>query len=161
MIGRNVQNLQKLKGVLLEMAPHQSILASNDIKEADRADIIVMATSAHNAILDIEGLKKGVLIYDITQPKNTPENIKEMRPDVKIFDGGLIKLPSTIKINFNFGLPENVVFSCLAETIILTAIEYQGNFCTNGVDYKKIELIADLAKKHGFVSYLQSVNFCV
>lgn len=143
---RIVSLLQK---ILHHQHSHRVIQAT--IEEAlPNADIILLATSAKGSVIGIDLLKKGVIIYDITQPKNIPTDILQKRPDVTIIDGGLVRLPNNISIPYDFGLEKGVIFSCLAETILLSLSQYPDDFCVGNVTLDKVLYAEKLAKQYHF-----------
>ncbi|MBI3335466.1 MAG: hypothetical protein HY001_03120 [Candidatus Portnoybacteria bacterium] len=124
---------------------------TTNLEEISKADIIIMAVSKENIINDSALLKRGVVIYDISQPKGINRDILKGRNDVILFDGGLTKTP---EINFpiDVGFPPEVTFSCLAETMLLAAEKIQDDFIGK-VDLMHAEKIMSLAKKYNFTSY--------
>jgi hypothetical protein len=71
------------------------------------------------------------------------------RPDVLVIESGEIELPSKVKIK-DIGLPPNVIYACLAETIVL-ALEGRFEVFTIGRDteWEKVKEIYRLGLKHG------------
>lgn len=90
----------------------------NDIESLSEADLVIVATSAAGAIIKSSHLKNNAIIYDVTQPQNVDKKILSERPDVAIYDGGLVIIPFLNK-KLPFGLPPKTVFACFAETSLL------------------------------------------
>lgn len=72
------------------------------------------------------------------------------RPDVLVIESGEIELPSKVKGLRSIGLPPNVIYACLAETITL-ALEGRFEVFTIGRDteWEKVKEIYKLGLKHG------------
>jgi len=134
----------------LSLFTHFSKVFNVKIEEAlPESDIVFSATSAHGAVIDANIVKKGAFIYDITQPKNVTDDLLK-RKDVKVFNGGIIKLPDGVKISNRIGTRKGEVFACLAETMLLSLIKYPDNFCLGKVTKEHVVYIAEIAKKYRF-----------
>ena len=74
-----------------------------------------------------------------------------MRNDVLVMEGGVVEVPGDVDFGLNFGFPPQTAYACMAETMILALEQRYENF-TLGRDLtvKQVEIIEQLAKKHGF-----------
>jgi hypothetical protein len=82
------------------------------------------------------------------------------RPDVLVIESGEIDLPTKVKGLKSIGLPPNVVYACLAETIVL-ALEGRFEVFTVGRDteWEKVKVIYKLGLKHGMkLAAISGVN---
>ncbi len=82
------------------------------------------------------------------------------RPDVLVIESGEIELPTKVKGLKNIGLPPNVIYACLAETIVL-ALEGRFEVFTVGRDteWEKVKEIYKLGLKHGMkLAAISGVN---
>ena len=72
------------------------------------------------------------------------------RPDVLVIESGEIELPTKVQGMKTIGLPPNVIYACLAETIVL-ALEGRFEVFTVGRDteWEKVKEIYKLGLKHG------------
>jgi predicted amino acid dehydrogenase len=114
-------------------------------------DMIVTSTSgAGKKILDIMKVKPGCVITDVARPLDLPASDVAKRPDVLVIESGEIELPTKVKGLKSIGLPPNVVYACLAETIVL-ALEGRFEVFTVGRDteWEKVKEIYKLGIKHG------------
>jgi hypothetical protein len=95
-------------------------------------------------------VKPGCVITDVARPLDLPPSEVQKRPDVLVIESGEIELPSPVKGLKNIGLPPNVVYACLAETIVL-ALEGRFEVFTIGRDteWEKVKEIYKLGLKHG------------
>jgi hypothetical protein len=124
-------------------------------------DMIVTSTSgAGKKVLDIMKVKPGCVITDVARPLDLPESEVVKRPDVLVVESGEIELPSQVKGLKNIGLPPNVIYACLAETIVL-ALEGRFEVFTVGRDteWEKVKEIYKLGLKHGMkLAAISGVN---
>ena len=75
--------------------------------------------------------------------------LTQHKPDVLVIESGEILLPGDVQMK-NIGLPKNVAYACLAETIVL-ALEGRFEVFTIGRDteWEKVKEIYKLGLKHG------------
>ncbi len=113
-------------------------------------DCIVTATSgAGKKILDIMQVKPGCIITDVARPLDLPPEDVAKRPDVLVIESGEIKIPGNLRYG-DIGLPEDVVYACLAETVVLT-LEGRFEIYTVGrnIEWEKVREIYQMGLKHG------------
>ncbi|MDJ0889546.1 MAG: hypothetical protein QNI89_19775, partial [Desulfobacterales bacterium] len=94
-------------------------------------------------------VKPGCVITDVARPLDlSPEDVAK-RPDVLVIESGEIELPGSPELK-NIGLPDKVVYACLAETIVL-ALEGRFEVFTIGrdIEWEKVKEIYKLGLKHG------------
>ncbi|PIE90292.1 MAG: dehydrogenase [Acidobacteria bacterium] len=123
-------------------------------------DVIVTATSAAGKkILDIRKVKPGCVITDVARPLDlSPEDVA-LRPDVLVVESGEIELPGEPEMR-DIGLPDKVVYACLAETIVL-ALEGRFEPFTIGrdIEWEKVREIYKMGLKHGMkLAAISGVN---
>jgi len=135
------------------------ITASAD-KHLAEMDMIVTATSgAGKKILDIMQVKPGCVITDVARPLDIPAGDVAKRPDVLVIESGEIRLPGDVHMK-DIGLPKNVVYACLAETIVLTLEGRFENFTLGrNIEWEKVREIYQLGLKHGMqLASISGVN---
>ena len=112
--------------------------------------IVTSTSGAGKEILDIMKVKPGCVITDVARPLDLPASDVAKRPDVLVIESGEIDLPTKVKGLKSIGLPPNVVYACLAETIVL-ALEGRFEVFTVGRDteWEKVKEIYKLGIKHG------------
>lgn len=129
-------------------------------KHLGEMDMIVTATSgAGKRILDIQQVKSGCVITDVARPLDIPAEDVAKRPDVLVIESGEIRLPGNVHMK-NIGLPKNVAYACLAETIVL-ALEGRFENYTLGrnIEWEKVREIYKLGLKHGMqLASISGVN---
>lgn len=145
--------LLELKEDILKIHPDAKIsVSTNPDNCCDNIDLFITTTSAQGKkILDIEKVKPGAVICDVSRPFDISEEDALKRPDVLVIASGEVHLPgNNVKINVDLGLEGNVVYACLAETALL-CLEGKNESFTLGrnINYKKVLEIDRLASEHG------------
>jgi len=159
--GRTMKKLEALKESILEETPDANIIATIDY-ESNLGDMDMIVTSTSGAgkkILDIMKVKPGCVITDVARPLDLPPSEVAKRNDVLVIESGEIELPSDVKMK-PIGLAENVIYACLAETIVL-ALEGRFEVFTIGRDteWEKVKDIYKLGLKHGMkLASISGVN---
>ncbi len=123
-------------------------------------DLIVTATSAAgHKVLDIMQVKPGCVITDVARPLDMSAEDVAKRPDVLVIESGEVELPGDPHIG-NIGLPEHVVYACLAETIVLALEGRYENFTVGrSISWPKVKEIYQLGLKHGMkLATISGVN---
>ncbi len=160
--GRDMKKLEQLKASILEDTPDANVVCSTDYDSLlGEMDMIVTSTSgAGKKILDIMKVKPGCVITDVARPLDLPPEEVAKRPDVLVVESGEIELPTQVKGLKSIGLPKNVIYACLAETIVL-ALEGRFEVFTIGRDteWEKVKEIYKLGLKHGMkLAAISGVN---
>ena len=90
------------------------------------------------------------VITDVARPLDLPPEEVAKRPDVLVIESGEIELPTKVRGMKSIGLPPNVIYACLAETIVL-ALEGRFEVFTVGRDteWEKVKEIYRLGLRHG------------
>ena len=158
---RTLSKLEALKESILKETPDAKVVATIDYDQyLGDMDMIVTSTSgAGKKILDITKVKPGCVITDVARPLDLPPEEVAKRPDVLVIESGEIELPSEVHMK-NIGLPKNVIYACLAETIVL-ALEGRFEVFTIGRDteWQKVKEIYKLGLKHGMkLAAISGVN---
>ena len=149
---RDLKKLEELKASILLDTPDAKVTCSIDYDGLlGDMDMIVTSTSgAGKKILDITKVKPGCVITDVARPLDLPPEEVAKRPDVLVIESGEIELPTKVRGLKTIGLPPNVIYACLAETIVL-ALEGRFEVFTIGRDteWEKVKEIYKLGLKHG------------
>ena len=149
---RDLKKLDELKASILLDTPDAKVTCSIDYDGLlGDMDMIVTSTSgAGKKILDITKVKPGCVITDVARPLDLPPEEVAKRPDVLVIESGEIELPTKVRGLKTIGLPPNVIYACLAETIVL-ALEGRFEVFTIGRDteWEKVKEIYKLGLKHG------------
>jgi predicted amino acid dehydrogenase len=160
--GRDMKKLEELKKSILLDTPDADVVCSIDYDSLlGDMDMIVTSTSgAGKKILDITKVKPGCVITDVARPLDLPPEEVAKRPDVLVIESGEIELPTKVRGMKTIGLPPNVIYACLAETIVL-ALEGRFEVFTIGRDteWDKVKEIYKLGIRHGMkLAAISGVN---
>lgn len=145
-----------------EIEPYSdSIVASCDQgRWLPEADVVVTATSALHEIIRPDELRSGAVVCDISRPPSVGRELRASRPDVTVFDGGIVHLPASSRIDLSTDLPAGMVYACMAETMIL-ALErqYQNTGLGINLDIVRAAELERQAERHGFKTALDRAIF--
>jgi predicted amino acid dehydrogenase len=160
--GRTLSKLDELKASILKETPDAKVFTTIDYNDllADMDMIVTSTSGAGKEILDIMRVKPGCVITDVARPLDLPASDVAKRPDVLVIESGEIDLPTKVKGLKSIGLPPNVIYACLAETIVL-ALEGRFEVFTVGRDteWEKVKEIYKLGLKHGMkLAAISGVN---
>jgi fatty aldehyde-generating acyl-ACP reductase len=116
-----------------------------------QAEIVLTVTTAIEPIIEPRHLKPGAVVCDVARPRNVSRCVAEQRDDVLVIEGGVIDVPGTPDLGFNFGFPSGKAYACMAETMIL-ALEGRYECYTIGkeISLDRVDEITQLAARHGF-----------
>jgi len=122
---------------------------------ASKADFILSATSSVTTIIRPENLKRAAVVCDVSIPPNIAKEIRSLRKDVFVFDGGKASFSNFHLIQgkkWHNIFSKGFLFGCLAEVMILALEGIFENFSLGrgNIKEEKIAFILNLAKKHGF-----------
>jgi predicted amino acid dehydrogenase len=151
-VARSSSRLADLANELRAEAPGLPVEASVELGALRRPDVIVLLTSASEALLRSEHLRPGAIVLDDTQPRNTDPGLQRTRPDVLIVDGGLVSVPG-VHITSNIDLPPGHVYACLAETMLLALEGRREHFGIGEPTADQAEHMLRLAEKHRHLGF--------
>jgi len=137
---------------LKEFSPDCEVIGTTTAnKYSMDADLIITSTSAQGEkVLDIEVVKPGCVICDVSRPFDITLDDASKRPDVLIIASGEVELPGKVKIQKTIGLEGDAVYACLAETALLTMEGIFESFSmSRELTYDKVVRIDRLSRKHG------------
>lgn len=170
LIGENEAKLDRLATYIL----HETGLAARTCGNAEtallQADLVILAASPlyiwasglRGAIppllFDPMQLKTGAIVCDLSAPAGAVgylHGLERVRSDVLFFEGGAVKVPGESENDsdwLNLSLPRGYTHPAVAETLILALEERYENFSLGlEITVERVEEIASLARKHGFV----------
>ena len=124
---------------------------TTDLKAAlDQADIVLVATSSEMALVDPRDLRPGTLVCDVARPPNVAE-ADLAGTGVFVFDGGLVRPPSSVDLGAFQTLPTDLCWGCLGETMLLALAGQEKDFSIGSrLSLDDADLVARLAEEHGF-----------
>ncbi len=161
LVSPETAKLLALKASILQETPDAKIvLSATADTRIGLMDMVVTATSgAGKKVLDIMKVKPGCVITDVARPLDLPPEEVAKRPDVLVIESGEIELPGDLQVK-NIGLPKNVVYACLAETIVLALEGRFENFTIGrAIEWEKVREIYQMGLKHGMkLAAISGVN---
>lgn len=95
-----------------------AVRTSTSMDAVRDADLVLVLTSSADAVIGSQHLKRGAVVLDDTQPRNTDPALQSERPDVLVIDGGVAAVPG-IDIRGDIGLPRGTAYACLCETMLM------------------------------------------
>lgn len=150
LVGRRVERLEEV-GSSVRAAGCAEVTLSTEVGDIRTAEVVLTVTSAGGNLVRPEHLRSGAIVCDVSRPRDVSAQVAAVRDDVLIFDGGLVHVPGDVAFGFDYGLPPELTYGCMAETMALTL---EGRFAdyTVGKDLRieQVQEIDALAAKHGF-----------
>lgn len=117
------------------------------------AEVIISASSAATTLIGPHDLRSGAIVCDVAKPADVCRTVMEVRKDVLVFDGGLVRYPEAISFGPNMGYEAGINLACLTETIVLALEKHKsGRFGVGrGSDLMNhVAYIRNAAYRHGF-----------
>ncbi|MBB6051784.1 shikimate dehydrogenase [Armatimonas rosea] len=164
LVGRDTERLKPVAREVTERGG-KSVQVTSSVEEGLRdADVIVTVTSAADAIILPQHLKRGAVVCDVARPRDVSVRVAKERNDVLVIEGGCVQIPGSFTATktdkkgvdrpgelFSFGFPPGTAYACMSETMML-ALEGRYESFTLGktVSVAQVEETWRLAKKHGF-----------
>lgn len=114
-------------------------------------DLVITTTTDPDGVIDVMALKPGCVVLDVAMPPDVSKEQAERRDDVLIIESGEIRIPGEVDWGVNLGLPPNIAYACLAETILLAVCgRFESYTLGRELDIEKIRKIGELAVQNGF-----------
>jgi fatty aldehyde-generating acyl-ACP reductase len=150
LVGRRMARLEAVAAEVSRLGG-ASVALSLEMDSIRQAHAVISATSAGRPIIFPEHLRPGAVVCDVAQPHDVSRRVAGERDDVLVIDGGLAKVPGEVDFGFDYGLPPDLTFGCIAETIAL-ALEGRFEDYTVGktIGIERVREIETMAEKHGF-----------
>lgn len=150
---QNNPGLKQLYDSLLPLynslaADNHHLSASLKMEDLQDSDIVLVTTSAAKTLIKRKHLKKGAIVYDDTQPRNTDPQLQYV-DDVLILDGGWLMAPG-LDITVNIDLPAEHAYACLVETFLLLLNDRLADYCVGKVKYEQVVEMLELFEKSNF-----------
>lgn len=149
LVARNPGRLEDLAEQV--RATDGAVRTSTDLASVRDADLVVVLTSATDALIRSEHLKRGAVVLDDTQPRNTDPALAHERPDVLIIDGGVAAVPG-IDLRGDIGLPRSRAYACLCETMLM-AFDGQRGTATGPASTEHARAMRDAARRFGHLGF--------
>jgi predicted amino acid dehydrogenase len=150
LVARHIERLEALQSRIRELHSLPVRIGLDARAAVKDADLVVLTTSAPDALLKPADLKSGGIVCDVSVPKNMAGKF-DARADVVIVEGGRVRLPYPPQVTNDIGTKPGVVYACMAETMLL-ALEgrFESFSLGDNVRTENVAEIGALAAKHGF-----------
>ena len=115
-------------------------------------DVVICCTNSTDHLVTAQILRPSSIVCDVSRPSNVADDVRSRRRDVKVFDGGIIRLPFGASLGFNNAtLGANNAYACMCETMML-AMEKRYEDMSLGFDLRMDQVfeIERLAETLGF-----------
>jgi acetylornithine/succinyldiaminopimelate/putrescine aminotransferase/predicted amino acid dehydrogenase len=125
------------------------------VSELPRAGVVLSASGAGKSFIDPRLLAAGSVVCDVARPLDVLGSVRDMRPDVMVYEGGLMQLPEHIAFGAQnvLGYPRGINLACLSETMVLAMEGTQRSHSIgNMIEYDEALAIFDKSRQHGFSS---------
>jgi predicted amino acid dehydrogenase len=131
--------------------PAAIVGVSTNVADIRRAEVVVTVTSSGGDLVKPGMLKTGSVVCDVSRPRDVSLEVGRAREDVLVIDGGLVKVPGDVDFGFDYGLPPDLTYGCLAETMTL-AFEHANDDFSIGkqLSLDQVKWIDERAEAHGF-----------
>ena len=158
LVGRDIKRLDELAERLRATAK-ATIATSTDFAQAlPTADIVITVTSAVDAVILPEHIKRGAVVCDVARPRDVSVRVAKERKDVLVIEGGVVAVPGKMTLprlgesgEFSFGFPPGMAYACMSETMMLALEGRYENFTLGKeVSVAQADETVRLAAKHGF-----------
>ncbi len=128
------------------------IVVADDLGALKACNVIVAATNSALPLVFPEHIGAGpTVLLDIAVPPNISPDVRAQRDDAHVLQGGLVGLPDESHMDLSaFGLPDDHLYACMAETAVLGLEGRGGNYSIGDVSIEQVAEIAELAAKHHF-----------
>lgn len=142
--------LHQLEETILHLGAAQVNASLSVLKAIEDAEIIIFAEALTQPNLNLEGLRSGAVVCDVSVEGGIAEKLN-LRSDITILDAGLIKMPYAAKFRLDAGLPKDIIPASLAETMLLTFENRFINYSLGeNINPDRMEEIANIAVQQGF-----------
>ncbi len=138
------------------------VMVTTDLHAGLRdARFVLTATSAGRSFIKPEVFMHGAVVCDVARPLDVANRFAGIRPDLMIYEGGLMRLPGNPRFGeLNvLGYPDGINLACLSESMVLTLEGATGHHSLgNRIEYAQSLRIHQAALKHGFTTLLEPLN---
>tara|TARA_R110000868_G_scaffold61524_1_gene186903 strand:- start:8829 stop:10892 length:2064 start_codon:yes stop_codon:yes gene_type:complete len=152
LVAPRAHKLLELKEEINIIAPKCKVtIATSPELHSRRCHLIITTTSARGQkILEIENVRPGAVICDVSRPLDISEEDALKRPDIMVIESGEVELPGDYKMKVDIGLQGKIVYACLAETALLAMDNRNESFTlSRNISYQKVLDIDRMAREHG------------
>ncbi|MFZ5916726.1 MAG: shikimate dehydrogenase [Chloroflexota bacterium] len=127
------------------------VSTTTDLQTVRQAALVLTVTSSVGPVLEPHHLRPGAVVCDVARPRDVSQRVVQERDDVLVIEGGLVAVPGEVDFGFSYGLPPQLTFGCMAETMILTLEGRFENYSLGrDLTVEQVDEMAALGHRHGF-----------
>ncbi|MFD1140977.1 shikimate dehydrogenase [Larkinella insperata] len=146
LVDRHERRLQDISTLMTSLNNTVKPQISRDMDQIRKADLVVCLSGSDDHQLQASQLKPGaVVLYDVNA-NGTAASLCEKRPDVLFLAGGLVSLPH-LQLGRGLGLPNQMAFASLAETMLLALVGREGHFSIGQPTLEQADYLLALAQQ--------------
>ena len=140
----------ELQNLITQLAGQPAaVKGMTNLDQVREADVVIAATNNPHILLTATHLKPGAIVIDAAQPKNVSEEVPHQRPDVLVIESAVVRTPD-VNVHFDLDLGPQEALGCLSETMILTAIGWDGHYSLGKADPSHAAHIIAAGRSLGF-----------
>lgn len=151
LVARGARRLEALAAEVRARQTEVTVRTATSMAAVRDADLVLVLTSAADALIGPEHLKQGAVVLDDTQPRNTDPALQRERPDVLVVDGGVAAVPG-IDIRADIGLPPGLSYACLCETMLM-AFDGHSDAATGAATVEHARRMRDAARRFAHLGF--------
>jgi predicted amino acid dehydrogenase len=144
--------------LLLDKRIQPPIILTVDLERyLPEMQFVLSATSQGRSFIDAQLLAPGAIVCDAARPPDVQTSVRATRPDVFVYEGGLVRLPEHISFGRRnvIGCQAGVNLACLSETIVLTMSRIRQDYSLGAAPpLDQARRVFALAQEHGFSVHL-------
>jgi predicted amino acid dehydrogenase len=152
LIAPRPERLLALKQTIERETPSARVIAATrpDAYVGDADLIIIVATAQTSNAINIDKLKPGAVVCDVSRPSQVQQQDAARRPDVLVIESGEIKLPGAPTLGFDMDMPAGSAYASLAETALLAMdSKFEDYTLGHTLELARVKQMYRLMKKHG------------
>ncbi len=149
LVGKTLKHLEYLKEECGQLNLNADVKITLEMRDIKKCDFVIIAVNNPSTVISPQYIKSGSIVFDITQPINPSTRNLEQRKDIVVGYGLAVTTPG-ISYHFDFGIPKEQAFPCLAEVILLAKEGKDENFGIGNISLSQVEEIVFLAEKYNF-----------
>lgn len=128
-------------------------ISADPARDLATVDAVLSASNAGKAFLMPEMFAAGAVVCDVARPLDVLYTLRGFRPDVTVYEGGVLRLPEDVAFGAQnvLGYPRGHNLACLSETIALCMEGATRSYSLGPrIDYDEALAIHQISRCHGF-----------
>jgi predicted amino acid dehydrogenase len=122
---------------------------------------VLSATSQGKGFIEPAWLKEMAVVCDAARPPDLKSSVRKDRPDVLVFEGGVVKFvePYLFGRANILGFDQTLNLACLSETVTLAMSGVKQSYSLgNRISYEQAQRVYRLALSHGFADCIATTE---